>query len=307
MKIAVIGAGGFLGTAVLKELSGSNMEVIGISSQAERLCREYAEVNNIMFSDSLRDIPENTDVLLNCAFPRSTDGEGMALGLRYIQEVFTAASERISHAVINISSQGVYDSKRVCAADENTPLKLESAYAVGKFASELLADSICADIVHTNIRVASLIGPGLEQRVINKMVRQAVESRKIHVREGRQLFGYMDVRDAATAIIAVCNCAGRGGRLDTVYNLGSERNYTLMEIAARVAAAVKDFLGTPIEIICEESQDVLNSSLVCDRFYKKFNWRPSISMDETIHYLIKKIPGGVILLRNIYHETRNAA
>lgn len=296
VRIAVIGAGGFLGTAILKKLSGIDAEIIAVSSQVERLRKEFGDVGNIIVTSSLADITEKTDVLINCAFPRNSDGERMALGMEYICNVFCMAVEKNVCSVINISSQSVYDQKRKQAADEATALKLESAYAVGKYASELLVSSICKEISHTNIRLASLVGPGLEQRVLNKMIQQVIEGKTLYVKGGRQLFGYMDVRDAADAIVKVCLIAATGEQLEPVYNLGSEKNYMLRDIVDEIAVAAKERLAIPVNIIYEESKEMVNSTLVSEKFYKKFDWRPKISMKETISFLLehRNFSGGVI-------------
>lgn len=61
-------------------------------------------------------------------------------------------------------------------ADENTVLCLESKYAVGKYATELLVNAICGKaVLHTNIGLASLIGAGFDQRIVNKMVNQIIK------------------------------------------------------------------------------------------------------------------------------------
>lgn len=291
MKIAVIGAGGFLGTAVLRRLSGSDVEVVAVSSQAERLCKEFGNVGNIVIVGKLADIQEGIDVLVNCAFPRDTDGERIALGMEYIQSVFSMAMERNVCSVINISSQSIYGQRRLTAADENSPLNLESTYAVGKYASELLVGSICKDLSYTNIRLASLVGPGLEQRVINKMIQHVIDGEAIYVRGGGQIFGYLDVRDAADAIVKACIYAGNGEQLDSIYNLGCETNHTLRDIVDEIKKIAKEIFSIPVKVVYEESQEMLNSALVSERFYKKFDWRPKVSMEETICFLFENKVG----------------
>ena len=59
-------------------------------------------------------------------------------------------------------------------ATEETSLNLETKYAVGKYATELLVNKICRNIPHTNLRMASLIGEGFEQRITNKLVAKAI-------------------------------------------------------------------------------------------------------------------------------------
>lgn len=309
MKVVVVGAGGFLGTAVLNQFAGSGIEVLAISTQVERLRKEFGDMDNILFSGNINEIPEGAEVLLNCAFPRMANGEGLAEGMRYVGEVLHAAVKKNVGAVINISSQSVYGQRRSVAADEKAPLELESAYAVGKYASELLTESICGEVRHTNIRMASLIGLGMEQRVVNKMIRQVEKGESLMIRGGRQIFGYMDVRDAADALVNVCNCAGKGMLLDSVYNLGGEISHTLMDIVKCIIEVAEEMRYVPVEVTYEECNDLLNSSMISERFYKKFNWRPKISMKETVRFLFESLifSGGVILWYSRYFKMRETA
>ena len=99
----------------------------------------------------------------------------IADGLKYIQSVFEKSVEGNAAVIVNISSQSVYSQKRTEAATEETPVCLESPYAVGKYAVELMLESICrgSKTRYTNLRMASLIGPGFDQRIVNRLVRQA--------------------------------------------------------------------------------------------------------------------------------------
>ena len=60
------------------------------------------------------------------------------------------------------------------AADEQTPAVLESKYAVGKYWSELFVNTLFQGIRHTNLRMASLIGAGFDQRITNKFAKSNI-------------------------------------------------------------------------------------------------------------------------------------
>lgn len=290
MKILITGAGGFLGTELVKELMRQeDVDVVALTSQKEKLVQTIGEAANVTLSGRNSVFEpgfdfSSIDVLINCAFPRNVDGIQMADGLQYISRLLKRAVTGGVKSVINISSQSVYSQTRMKPAAEDTELNLESKYAIGKYAAELLTNSVCWNIPHTSIRMASLIGVGFDQRLVNKFIKQVLEGENICIRGGRQMFGFLDVRDAASAIIAVA----QGKDWKEIYNLGPDRGYTLLEIAKCVQDTVKEsgFENTEIEL--EETDDWQNSSLDSTRLKRQFDWREQCSLRNTVLSIIRE-------------------
>lgn len=288
MKIAITGAGGFLGTEILRQLS-SKLDVMVYAFVFEQekqrptfvRSENIVPVNNSLVSEfDYSDI----DVLLNCAFPRNMDDASFATGLDFIQQVFSKAAEDHVKAVINISSQSVYSQKRMLAADEDAPIVLESKYAVGKYATELLVNSLFKNVRHTNLRLSSLIGAGFNQRLTNKFAMKVMAGEQITVTGGQQLFGYMDVRDAADGILQImCNSSGKMWR--EKYNFETNEAYTL-ETLARYTYNVGQELGyqaPEIAILAGDSWQ--NSSVICNQFYTDFDWHPKHDLEDTLKWI----------------------
>lgn len=290
MKILIAGAGGFLGTELVRQLTNKEgIQVIALTSQKIKLEKiaGYSSNITVMGRTDISD-PEfsfiDIDVLINCAFPRNVDGIHMADGLLYISKLLETAIAGGVKSVINISSQSVYSQVRLEPAAEDTELNLESKYAIGKYATELITNGICRNIPHTNIRMASLIGAGFDQRLVNKFVRQVIEGNNLCIKGGKQLFGFLDVRDAASAIIIIA----MGKNWKEVYNLGSDNSFSLLEIAECVQRTVSDAgLGkTEIELL--ESDDWQNSSLDSTALKEQFGWKEQYGLEETILSIIKQ-------------------
>lgn len=285
----IAGAGGFLGTELIKQLAGKdNIQVIALTAQSGKLKKEAANAENIeiverktIFSPDF--IFSDIDVLINCAFPRKADGIQMAEGLLYISTLLEKAVTGGARAVINISSQSVYSQKRISSATEDAELNLETGYAVGKYATELMTNSICRKISHTNIRMASLVGPGFDQRLINKFVKQVLSGNDIHIKGGKQLFGFLDVRDAASAIITAADCAD----WDEVYNLGPERSYSLLELAEYVQETISESGIAKTGIKVEETGEWQNSDLDSKKFRRQFGWKARYDLKSTINRIIE--------------------
>ena len=186
-------------------------------------------------------------------------------------------------AVINISSQSVYSQQRTEQATEETPLNLETSYAVGKYAAELLTNTLCAAIPHTNLRLASLIGAGFDQRVPNKLIAKAFAGEELKVLRGPQYYGFLDVRDAADAITAVIS--SDTGAWAEVYNLGTNEAYTLEDIAKTVVEIYNKKFSANLTYRTELSEKSFNSALNCRIFNKDFHWKPRHILRDTIQWV----------------------
>lgn len=290
MIIAITGAGGFLGTELLRRLSEKkDITVYAFTFDFERERSTYIKADNIMTfdnSDAAGFDFSSVDVLINCAFPRNVEGAGFSKGLDFISSVIEKAAHDRVGSVINISSQSVYSQSRTEAADENAEINLESKYAVGKYWSELFVNSVCRDIRHTNLRMASLIGAGFDQRITNKFAAKIINGEQLTVLGGEQRFGYLDVRDAASGIISV---ALSEGDWDEVYNLGNDGSYTLQEIA-QAAVEVGRELGYEVKdpVVNENTDDKKqNSALDCESFEKRFAWEAQFGILDTLTDIFK--------------------
>ena len=283
-RVIVSGAGGFLGSVLVRQLyEKTDGHIYALSSQKKPAVNELWE-NRVTYLDkSALERGEielgAEDVFINCAFPRNADGTQMADGLDYIKKTLESAVRGGIGAVINISSQSVYSQTRAEAATEDTALNLESTYAVGKYATELLTNSICRGIPHTNIRLASLIGVNFDQRLINKMVKFAAKGNDLRVVAGDQKFGFLDVRDAADAIVRMVCSEKRDWH--EAYNLGPQHAYTLREMAQLVAELAEEMCGITVKINEEPGEGRQNSDLDCSLFYVDFGWKPTFSIRDT--------------------------
>lgn len=288
MKIIITGAGGFLGNELLTQLQDyKNIEIYALTSNTTLLKQRYFENENIhIYSNHISVLEEinitSRDVLLNCAFPRNVQ-LNMADGLDYIKDVLQKAVEEGIGSVINISSQSIYSQRRLRGAKESDPVNLDSVYAVGKYASELLTKTICKNIFYTNVRLASLVGIGFNQRITNKLINQVVDNREIQIIGGQQKFSFMDVRDAASALILLA--FSNSNTWQPIYNLGSGESYTFRQLAELIVFTGKKLLDINVKLNVENNDNWKNTELDNTLFCKDFNWKPRYSMQDTLKTL----------------------
>lgn len=282
-RIVISGAGGFLGRNIIREAVVDHIPVIAISSRPEKLQGDgVCAVSTDNFLNGKVPLLEQ-DVFINCMFPTNADGVKMADGLDAVYTTMKAAKERGIGAFINISSQSVYASKREAPADEATRLSLETPYAVGKYSTEILCNEIFKEIPHTNIRLASLLGIGYEQRIVNRMIVRALKGDSLQIIGGMQRYGFLDVRDAAAGLISISQ--SDGSMWKTAYNLGRMDSCTLLEVASLIVKKLQE-RGYAAEYCVSEGTDTRNSAINAGLFIHDFNWEPRITLEQTVTDII---------------------
>ena len=297
-KVVLTGAGGFLGSHLLAELVGRGDEVCAVSSKSAAQLLSSAGAGGADLSllkvighddwNGLAAEISDADVLVNCAFPRNVDGYQLADGMDYLQRVFAIAGASQVGAVVNISSQSVYSQTRTEPAREDTPVCLESKYAVAKYASEQLLEAYCADKPHTNIRLASLIGPGFDQRVVNKMAKKALAGEELLVLENGSQFAYLDVRDAVSGLLALC--ASKPSEWLRVYNLGPDGCVNLTEIANLVLHEANVAYGELSGVQVKPSEDAPTSSELDSALFKSsFDWTQVVGLSDSVYAITEQI------------------
>ena len=245
--VVVTGASGFLGSHLVQRLRDEEgYRVLALSARSRELQRRMGGANVICLPRDAFAADSGLwagAVVVNCAYPRNATGPAVADGLKYVQKVFEGAVAGRAAAILNVSSQSVYSQQRTEAAAEDAPVCLESPYAVGKFATELMLESVCrgGGTEFTNVRLASLIGPGFDQRIVNRLLVQAVEQRRMVIHSSERRFAFLDVEDAVDGILSLIQTPVERWR--PCYNLGGQESYTLDEIAETIQSCVRDRLG----------------------------------------------------------------
>ncbi len=288
MKLAITGAGGFLGTEILRQLSAySDVTVYAFTRAREKPASSFHSATIFPLDNAETDTFDwaAVDVVIHCAFPRDTDAAQFASGLNFNERIYEFASAAGTD-FIHISSQSVYDAKRREPATETTPVVLTSPYAVGKYMSELAVNSHFAHTRHTNLRMASLIGAGFAPRITNRFAAKIIAGEPLEIIGGNQQFGYLDVRDAAAGILRLAF-----GREDwaPIYHLGTSRVYTLTELAETAGKVAREFGYTPHITYRNDAAAWQSSALNCDLFSDTFSWRPAYDLEDTYRAIFQDL------------------
>ena len=149
-----------------------------------------------------------------------------------------------------------------------------------------MTNSVFSDIPHTNLRMASLIGYNFDQRLVNKFVKQVAAGKELNIPQTDQMFGLMDVRDAASAICRAIT--SDSSTWDIVYNVGVRGAYSIKELADHVVNHAKAHLGYHGAVKVSGTVDWKSSEINCDKFYEHFFWKPCHTIDDTIEWLFER-------------------
>lgn len=292
-KVIITGASGFLGSNLVEEMKkkeeyfvyalSSHVEETGELSIKQNTQYHYKDV---IFSHEGEEILKNA-IIINCAFPRNSTGTGMADGLRYLQRLFVRSKECGVKSFINISSQSVYSQTREEIATEEIQVCPESPYAVGKYAAELMLESVFkgTGIVYTNLRMASLIGPGFDQRIVNRLVRQALAGETICFIESEQQLGFLDVKDAVSAISALLGTDVSKWR--PIYNIGNRQGYSVTKIVNFIQRVFRES-GLPVTALVSGKKECTGTTAVSYQLFNKdTGFEPQIELLDSIRMIME--------------------
>lgn len=285
-NILITGANGYLGSYLIEKLADQDEFFITAFDLDKKEMREkFAHINNIDFYDTndweTGSIPfQEIDIVVHCAFARANIGIELAKSLVFTKKIFTEAVDN-NCVLINISSRSVYGQNKNIPWNENTQVEPDNLYALAKYNTELLLESIAnSRVKYTNLRLAGLISPVFDDRVLNKLVIRILNNEQIKLFGGKQLYAYLDIQDAVSGIIAILNAYS--SQWQKIYNLGNNHTYTLIELTEKVIKVARKLNIKCNDLLLEEKDIPLIDGMNCNAFYKDFQWHPRFDMETTI-------------------------
>ena len=292
MRVAITGAGGFIGSKVLKKL----MDYEGIDILA--LSRERYDgvpLNKVRWGrtdysvNSLSGILGNVDVIIHLAATRGTQG---LISDYHVNEIITENillvmnKLNIKHIVF-ASSIAVYSDITKIPWQENICLQPKTLYGISKASCEYL----CIFYAHkfkfryTILRIAQVLG--IEERrkgMMNNFIESACLNKQ-RIGNGKSVakrqFIYVD--DLAKTFVL---CAIRQYKESIILNVGMQEAYTNLSIAKTVNLVFENSNSVDYKDNIDESID--SSFMDTHQYISVLGLKPK-TMKEALYELKKQI------------------
>ncbi|MDB8711940.1 NAD-dependent epimerase/dehydratase family protein [Mediterraneibacter gnavus] len=285
MRVAITGASGFIGKAVLEELIRyEGIEILALSRNCiSNITESRVEWKKTDYTiESLEDIMDNIDVIIHLAAVRGTQG---VISDYYDNEKITEnllivmAKKSISHIVFG-SSIAVYSDTTRIPWNELMPLSPKTLYGITKASCEYLCAFYAKKYGYTYniLRIAQVLG--VEERrkgMMNNFIKLAHEGKKLTVvGESNARRQYIYIQDLAEAI-AVCAIQKSGE--SKIINIGMQVAYTNLEIAEIVNKVFENKVS--IEYQQEKNENIESSYMDIELYMKYLNLYPK-TLDEAL-------------------------
>ncbi len=244
MKVCVTGGSGFIGTHLARALitEGRGVSVIDKVRPATSIvnninifqCDLTRSFNTSIFSaDAVFHFAASVDVKKSMENPM----ESIENNVIATQNVLDACRKQDVKKIVFASTSTVYGNADKIPTSEDAELRPVSVYGATKAACEMLIRSYYETygIDALILRYANIYGPGSRQGVVQDFVKKlSADTSQLEILgNGMQSKSYLYIDDAIAATLLAANTKGWN-----VFNIGSEKQTTVKEIAEMVIDAI---------------------------------------------------------------------
>lgn len=290
-SVAVTGAGGIIGRAVVRRLLAAGARVIGVERPTVAPLPEIDWIAvDLTHEGVLRDgVFGEASACIHLAghkLARVAPDEVrgcFAANTGATLEVAEACRVRGVRRLVFASTGHVYAPRPAGTIDEAEPLSPRSAYAASKVAAEtVLGGYAAAGVLDCAFaRMSNVYGaPPDPATIVGRAVMQALEKQPIALRTHDAVRDFIHIDDAAAALVALATCPLEGAE---AFNLASEELLSTGEVAARVAlAAERAGLGRLAILPPEANEPAATArfAFTTERLRTRTGWRPLTTFDE---------------------------
>lgn len=298
-KVLITGANGFIGSAVLKEMSKNHVTVIAVvRNQNSEISHiqgldgvriVYCEAENI---SKLEDIVPDRDIdaFIHLAWEGSTgdarsDYSKQLMNVKYAMDAVHVASRMNIKRYIGAGTLAEKDVLNYHAGDGAVPNAV-SIYGIAKISMHFMTKAECTKlgIEHIWCYLSNTYGVGnTTGNFINFACRTMLSGKRAAFTAGEQMYDFVYITDTARAICA----ATEKGKRNTAYYLGSGACRKLKEyikiIRDTIDPEIPLFLGEiPFNGIALDEKEFNTDKLFSDTGYK-----PAVDFEQGIYETVE--------------------
>lgn len=285
-KILVTGARGFIGSALCQRLKVMDHEIIALDSADGDIaewqtlaCFGQEDIRHVFHLAGKTYVPASWD-----------DPQGFfranVLGTFNVLELC-----KKKHIPLTYVSAYVYGIPDILPIREDSTIRPNNPYALSKRMAEESCEfyANAHNLGVTIVRPFNVYGIGQDERfLIPTIIRQALGSREICVKDLAPRRDYVYLEDAVTALLATM----RQGRRYRVYNLGAGMSMSVREIID----IIQDVAGVQKKIVCENvvrTSEIMDVVADISRIGEELEWRPQTGFRVGIENIIRSGRSGV--------------
>lgn len=303
MRVFVTGAGGFIGSHIVKALLAQKHKVAVLrrpGSNPKRLANlpiEYIDVQSQV--GKLDSLEQNKlsefmpDVVIHAGWVgvgNSQRNDPIQLeNIELTSNILRASNLAGAQHFIGFGSQAEYG-RCEGSINENQSLSPTTLYGAAKSAAGIIArvESELSKMEYTWVRVFSTYGPGDEPYwMVQDVARQLLLGKSPSLTPGTQLWDYLYVEDAAEAIVSIVELKSGLG----VINLGSGTTSTIRNIVEMM----RDIANPDVEInfgaVGFRDDQVMHLEADISKLSQATGWKPRVSLKDGLTITIEAISG----------------
>lgn len=249
-QVIVTGANGFIGTNLLKLLSGKGIEVIAVVRNTSSLINSIKNLPHvkIVYCD-MDDLSELSNLIpygeADTFFHLAWNGafgkvrENADIQLHNVQ--WTVKAVRAAHAVgcqrfVGVGTIAEYDINKYVPQSGSVPAPV-SCYGIAKIAAHYMSKTECNKyhLIHNWARLSHIYGIGdYTTNFVNFASKIMITGQPANFVEGNQYFDFLSVNDAVQGLY----CIGESGKANTAYYVVTGHPKPLKEYIKMIRDAV---------------------------------------------------------------------
>lgn len=292
-KVIVTGATGFIGKALIKNLSENNIKVYAIVrninnakdiiniNNVELICCNMSEVNQLKNLINNIDI----DVFYHLAWSGTSGDLRMNYDLQLMNVKYTCDAVKLAkdlgcNKFVFAGSIMEHESIKYVPEDGSYPSR-HCIYKTAKLAAHYMGKTMAANIGidFINAIISNVYGEGeISQRLISSTIKKLLNGEKTSFTSGEQLYDFIYITDAARAFMEI----GLQGKPFHSYYIGSGEPMPLKHFLTIIRDCIDKNIDLGLGKVLFDGSSLSYNEFDKDSLFREFNFKCEVSFTQGI-------------------------